>query len=52
MSTSIRATNFGVELREGDRRARLYRHQLATVADYLVDHMERLEQAAEQEQQA
>ena len=52
MSTSIRATNFGVELREGDRRVRLYRHQLATVADYLVDHMERLEQAAEQEQQA
>ena len=49
MSTSIRATNFGVELREGDRRVRLYKHQLATVADYLVDHMERLERAAEQE---
>lgn len=49
MSTSIRATNYGVEFREGNRRVRLYKHQLATVADYLVDHMERLEQAAEQE---
>ena len=49
MSTSIRATSYGVEFREGDRRIRLYKHQLATVADYLVDHMERLERAAEGE---
>ena len=49
MSTSVKATEFGVEFREGDRRIRLYKHQLATVADYLVDHMERLERAAEQE---
>ena len=49
MSTSVKATEFGVEFREGDRRIRLYKHQLATVADYLVDHMERLDAAAEQE---
>lgn len=49
MSTSVKATEYGVEFREGDRRIRLYKHQLATVADYLVDHMERLDAAAEQE---
>ena len=49
MSTSVKATEFGVEFREGDRRIRLYKHQLPVVADYLHDHWERLERAAEQE---
>ena len=49
MSTSVKATEYGVEFREGDRRVRLYKHQLATVAQYLHDHWERLEQQAEEE---
>ena len=49
MTTSIRATEYGVELREGDHRIRLYRHQLASFSDFAIDHMERLERAAEQE---
>ena len=43
MSTSVKATEFGVEFREGDRRIRLYKHQLPAVADYLHDHWERLD---------
>ena len=47
MSTSVKATEFGVEFREGDRRIRLYKHQLPAVADYLHDQWERLEQRKE-----
>lgn len=49
MSTSIRATDYGVELREGDRRIRLYRHQLPAVADYLHDQWEHLEETRNRE---
>lgn len=47
MTTSVKATEYGVEFREGDRRIRLYKHQLPAVADYLHDHWERLEQRKE-----
>lgn len=50
MSTSVKATEFGVEFREGDRRIRLYKHQLPAVADYLRDHWERLEKQRGQQQ--
>ena len=50
MTTSVRATEFGVEFREGDRRIRLYKHQLPAVADYLHDHWDRLEATKEQQQ--
>ena len=50
MSTSVKATEFGVEFREGDRRIRLYKHQLPAVADYLHDHWERLEQRKDEQQ--
>ena len=48
-TASIRATSTGVELRQGRNRIRLYKHQLPAVADYLHDHWERLDAAAEQE---
>ena len=50
MTTSVRATEYGVEFREGDRRIRLYKHQLPAVADYLHDHWERLEQRKDEQQ--
>ena len=48
-TTSIRAVPEGVELRNGGNRITIYRHQIAAFTQYAVDHMERLEQAAEQE---
>lgn len=48
MTTSVRATEYGVEFRDGDRRIRLYKHQLPVVADYLHDHWDRLHQRAEE----
>ena len=50
MSTSVKATEYGVEFREGDRRIRLYKHQLPVVADYLHDHWEQLEQRKDEQQ--
>lgn len=50
MTTSVKATEYGVEFREGDRRIRLYKHQLPAVADYLHDHWERLEQRKDEQQ--
>lgn len=50
MTTSVKATEYGVEFREGDRRIRLYKHQLPAVADYLHDHWERLEQQRDERQ--
>lgn len=49
MSTSVRATGYGVEFREGDHRIRLYKHQLPAVADYLHDQWEHLEQRDKEE---
>ena len=50
MTTSVKATEYGVEFREGDRRIRLYKHQLPAVAEYLRDHWERLEQRKDEQQ--
>lgn len=50
MSASVRATGYGVEIREGDRRTCLYKHQLPAVADYLHDQWEHLEQTRDREE--
>ena len=49
MSTSVKATEYGVEFREGDRRIRIYKHQLPAVADYLRNHWEQLEQRKDEQ---
>lgn len=50
MSTSVKATEYGVEFREGDRRIRLYKNQLPAVADYLRNHWEQLEQKRDEQE--
>ncbi|MEE1617312.1 hypothetical protein [Brachybacterium sp. J153] len=48
-TASIRATATGVELRQGNHRVVLHKHQIVPFTDYAIDQMERLERAAEQE---
>ena len=48
-TASIRATENGIELRQGQNTVRLYRHQILPFADYAVDWAETLEQRAGQE---
>lgn len=49
-TASIRATENGIELRQGQDIVRLYRHQILPFTDYAVDWAEQLEQRKEQQQ--
>lgn len=49
-TASIRATENGIELRQGQNTVRLYRHQILPFTDYAVDWHEQLEQRKEQQQ--
>lgn len=48
-TTSIRATETGIELRQGRNTVRLYTHQILPFTDYAVDWAETLEQRKEQQ---
>lgn len=42
-TASIRATATGIELRQGQARITIYRHQILSFTDYAVDWLEQLE---------
>lgn len=49
-TASIRATENGIELRQGRNTVHLYRHQIPAFAQYAVDWAETLKQRKEQQQ--
>lgn len=50
-TASIRATENGIEIRQGRNTVHLYRHQILPFTDYAIDWAEALEQRKEQRQQ-
>ena len=47
-TASIRATENGIEIRQGQNTVHLYRHQILPFTDFAVDWAETLEQRKEQ----
>ena len=49
-TASIRATENGIELRQGQNTVRLYTHQILPFTDYAIDWHEQLEQRKDEQQ--
>ena len=49
-TASIRATEDGIELRQGRNTVRLYTHQILPFTDYAIDWAETLEQQKDEQQ--
>ena len=49
-TASIRATESGIELRQGQNTVRLYRHQIIPFCNFATDWIEQLEQQGEHQQ--
>ena len=49
-TASIRATENGIEIRQGRNTVHLYRHQILPFTDYAIDWHEQLEQQKDERQ--
>lgn len=49
-TASIRATEDGIEIRQGQNTVRLYTHQILPFTDYAIDWAEQLEQKRDEQE--